>query len=563
MNKTYIYKWYSGVTYNGVLQNVDSVFTLSEQINSAGSQIEIVLGVSFEDAEPELTTDLLIDENDNFIVTDQLESIIVGTASTISGFPSLGDRIEVWEFSTDYPNGLLKFNGLVSKWSSSYKDNFTKLSVLSYGVQLDNYLVQIFPEEVLISNTTVDDTQILYAQGVKFPENRIVAVGQTFTAGVTSEVTSVTLTLGNPGTMQVSATIAIIEGTPLSPGSTVGSVTRNIPSQADTATVFTFASPITLSGSTTYHFYVINNAEGVSETNSLSVAMDTTAGYSGGTMYEYNDSSGWTSNAYDMGFILSSSSGGIGNQFLSTDPGAMARELMDNFIALGGNLSYTESTIDLPGTTVSYTFKFNKYLEAIKKCVELAPADWWWRVDPASGLVYFKALGQTVDHTFVKGKHLNNIVIETSLEQVKNVVYYSGGDDGTGINLLVNTQNSTSVETYGTWLETVSDNRVTQEDTANILSESIVNQYKDPRYMTVIEIPSNRYDLNLIKVGDIVGFRNFNSLVDSFQLQVMAKTVTPDKGTFTLSILPPTTTKRIEDIKRNLEKQQTENNPNT
>lgn len=562
MNKTYVYKWYNGTTFNGALQNVLSQFSLSEQINTAGSQIEIELGINFQDSNPTLSTDLLIDESDNLIVTEELESIIVGTASSIEGFPVLNDRIEVWEFSTDYPNGKLMFNGLVSKWSSDYKKNTTKISVLSYGVQLDNYLVQILPSAVLISNTVTNGTEILYSQW-KDPLDRITSVGQTFTPGVTSDVTSVTLKLGNPGTQNVDCTVAIIQGTPTTPGSIMGTVTRAVSPQSDTDTVFTFASPVTLEASTTYHFYILNEAYGISETNTISVAKDTTGGYSGGTMYTYNDLTEWASNAYDLGFTLSSSSGGIGYRFLSTDPGQMVRDLMDNFISLGGALTYTDDSVALAGTTVSYTFKFNKYLEAIKKAVELAPADWWWRVDSATGMLYFQPLSQTTDHKFILGKHLENLTIESSLEDITNVVYYSGGDDGSGTNILVNTSDATSVDTYGTWLTTISDNRVTLEDTANILSESLLNQYKDPRYATTISIPSTVYDSNLISVGQIIGFGNFNSFVDSLQLQVMSKSYTPDMVTLKLSILPPTVSKRIEDIKRNLDKQQTENNPGT
>jgi len=41
----------------------------------------------------------------------------------------------------------------------------------------------------------------------------------------------------------------------------------------------------------------------------------------------------------------------------------------------------------------------------------------------------------------------------------------------------------------------------------------------------------------------------------------MSKQYTPSLTRLTLAILPPTVSKRIEDIKRNLELQQTENNP--
>lgn len=758
MSKQYIYKWYTGTTFNGNLQDVISPFSLTEEINSAGSQLQVELGISFESASPSLITDLLVTETDDFIVTDQLENIIVGTDISIPGFPALNDRIQVWEYddnrfdrpeifdnfddnetneilwgaynsvqetdeqlqititgaSPDYhgyysknlynmtgkyaavkvvnagdqtlaslevelqlnldggntnrvfmvannntlyayqtvsgsttalaniaydatdmlwwrlreyqgktyweysadgydwtilhsatnpinmtsmeinidagnysaessnttvvfdnfnvlpsfdstrvqENGTLMFEGLVSGWKSNYKKATTTLTLLSYGVQLDNYLVQIFPNEVLVENTNLDSSETIYANN-KTPLNRITAIGQTFDPGVTSEVTSCSLTVGNTGSMPSSLTVSIYEGTPLSPGAFVASVTRSVSPQAQTSTLFQFASPVELTGGTTYHFALTTDMFGTSETNTIGVGVDTTNGYAGGAMYTFNDSTGWAITTSDMVFTLATSSGGIGNQFLSQDPGTIVRELLDNFQALGGRPTYTTDSVALTNTTVSYTFKFNRYLEAIRKCVELAPSDWWWRVDPATGLVYYQPLGQTVNHTFVKGVHIADFEIGYSLETVKNVGYFSGGDDGTGTNIQVNYSDSDSIAEYGAWLETPSDNRVTTETTAEILIQSSINQYKDPRFLTAIEIPTSVYDTSSILIGQIIGFQNFNTLVDSLQLQVMAKTTTADSVKLTLAILPPSVPKRIEDIKRNLQKQQTENNPDT
>jgi hypothetical protein len=565
-NKEHVYKWYTDSGFNSILQDVTSKLNLTEQINTAGSQIEIELGINFQDSDPTLTTDLLVDEDENLIVTDQLESIIVGEDITITGFPALNDRIEVWEYSTDYPDGLLMFNGLVSKWSSDYKSNTTKISVISYGVQLDNYLVQTMPDTVVTSNpeTNYDGYYTLYDTDGKFETtNTINKMAQVFQVGSDLDLGSVSISLGKLQPFQVAYTIAIYEGTPLNQGSLLGSVSQYLADTNQIMRDFVFSTTISLTASTDYYIEITNDA--TRDVDIMNIGTQSTGTYTGGSAYYYEQNIGWNSTPLteDMIFEVYTSGGGVGQEFLSTDPGAIARQLMDNFISLGGVLTYTTDTIALTGTTVSYTFRFTKYLEAIKKCVELAPADWWWRVDSATGLLYFQSLSQEVDHTFILGKHLENLTIESSLEDVTNVVYYSGGDDGSGTNLLVTTSDATSISEYGTWLTTVSDNRVNLEETADILSESLLNQYKDPRYMTTISIPASVYDLNLISVGEIIGFGNFNTFVDSLRLQVMSKTYTPDMVTLKLAILPPTVSKRIEDIKRNLDKQQTENNPDT
>lgn len=1129
MEKSYVYKWYTGTTFNGVLTNVISPFNLNEEINTAGSSIDIELGISLEDASPTLDKEFLVTDDGTFIVTDNSEKIIVNTSTSISGIPALNDRIQVYEFSTDYPDGIVKFNGLVSKWSSDYTNKITKLSVLSYGVELDNQLVQIVANTTLASNTTVDSTITLYSQA--YPAlNRITQVAQTFTVGTTSEVNGLSIIIGNSGSFSVATTVTIYEGTPSSVGANMGSVSRSLAPQAQASTTFSFSSPITLTASTDYFILITNDTAGISETNTINVSYDSAGGFTGGAMHKYNDSTGWTSTAYDIGFTITTSSGGIGNQFNSEDPTTIATTLIDTYRQLGGTINYrgassevrtnlitnpsietntsgfttsgnelafdgtgdyvsmtytlpatgtisvivnilefkdyntlwdcsadankwecwinaagalnmrtgsstvignaaytggkgkwatitmtwtsggnataylngvafgtvvattdassgttfywgggnagntqgnfnmrrgtiwnvalsgdevlamynnstypqqgnvtvdhlfdegigtsvadssgngvtgtitgtatwkidnqlntrsTEAnngsyslkvnnpimrnldaelypTVNVPTTTtarwadgtaagsttndtygwyngsvggfafgfdtttyysgtaslklsttavssyiqarqsnngylgtrnystilepstsytftvrmktnyvsgdsshgatlvlilhdsagtqvttqsistvktttdwtlytktfttgsttvmghfeariyghtgtgtlimdawfdditfsktetlinkgiqytisgltngetyslsayikqlsagdrigllaptknfiskvsttewqrlafqftasastqkfyiqnyttgndfyidnllcetgtlqdyfdgnnistyssdedtvyswngtenlstssksintlssvsttntvVSYMFKFNKYLEALNKTAELAPANWWWFIDPATDTYYFRPLATTTDHTFVLGKHLNNIVIDYSLEEVTNVSYLSGGDTGGGTNLLEYYSDAESISQYGTWLRTRSDNRVTSTATANILNESFVNQYKDPRFKTTVSIPATVYDLNTIHIGQVVGFRNFNSLIDSLQLQIMQKKYTGDSLELTLAILPPNITKRVEDIKRNLEKQQTENNP--
>lgn len=106
MNKTYVYKWFSGQSFVGVLdKSVISQFRYNQEINSAGSQIEIELGISLQDAAPSIDTDTLVDEDGNEITDDALNTIVTRLDYTVAEIPALNDRIEVWEHSADYPNG--------------------------------------------------------------------------------------------------------------------------------------------------------------------------------------------------------------------------------------------------------------------------------------------------------------------------------------------------------------------------------------------------------------------------------------------------------------------------
>jgi len=565
--KTYSYKWYTGAVFNGLLDNVSSAFNLTQEINTAGSQIEIELAKSFQDSNPQITTDLLITETGDFIVSTDLENIVVGSDISVSGIPALNDRIEVWEFSDSNINGSIIFNGLVSRWSSSYKNNITRITVLSYGVQLDNFLVQILPQESIAQQLTQNAQEIIYGEFKTPVYDRVISVSQTFIAPSATDISGIYLQLYKSGSGTGGGLIAqlqVIEGTPLLPGAVL--TTKQVLVTVDTIdlSLFTFSSAVSLIQSSTYHIRVTSPfGSNLSESSLLIIGYDSVGGYVDGQMFVERDIAGITTPGDDIYFQLLSDTGGIGNVFNSYDPGNIVKELLDNFVSLGGLVTYDDSINSVlnTGTTVSYTFKYVTYMDALKKCIELSPQNWWWYVDAKNGTVYFKPLSQVVSHTFVNDKHLSDLNITYSLEQIVNQFYFSGGDIGGGVNLLVNKSNQDSISSYGTWLKSLSDNRVTTESTGEIISESLVNQFKDPRFNTTITIPSNVYDISTINIGQIVSFSNFNSLIDSLELQIMRLTTTPDEATIVLAILPPTQSKRIEDIKRNLDKVNTVDNP--
>ena len=71
------------------------------------------------------------------------------------------------------------------------------------------------------------------------------------------------------------------------------------------------------------------------------------------------------------------------------------------------------------------------------------------------------------------------------------------------------------------------------------------------------------YDIESIKLGQMIGFRNFGNYIDSLQLQVVGKSYTPEAVELQLGTLLPQITKRVSDIKRNLEAQESEFVPAT
>lgn len=244
----------------------------------------------------------------------------------------------------------------------------------------------------------------------------------------------------------------------------------------------------------------------------------------------------------------------------SQDPSNILKDILDKFTADGGTVDYTASSVDTTGTTVSYTFRTNTVLEAVKKCLELAPTDWYWYVDMGTNTIFFQEKPTTAHHTFVLGKHIKSLDLERTMEDLVNHVYFIGGETA-GSNLYKEYDNTASITSYGEGLSRYSDNRVTTEASAKIISDSLIARGKDPQYRSQVTILDSVYDIENINVGDTVQFRGFNNFVDDLLLQIVGLRYEPDLVTLQLDSLLPSVPKRLEDIKRNLVLQESENNP--
>jgi len=564
-NKTYIYKHYSQGVFIGLLEPYNPLF-FSTAVNTAASELIMDLPIDIETINATFVTDNLITDDDEEIITETGDAIIFDSTNIITGVPGLSDDIEVWEYSTDYPNGIRIYNGLVSGWSADYSDNTVSITTLSYGIQLDNYLVQILPQSVVAEQLLEDAEYAVFGPAFKAPVyDRLVSVNQTFTVPVSTDVKGVYLNIrrlpGGP-TGSITTRVSIVAGLPTSPGTTL--VTRDVVvSDEDLGLVFfQFTSAVNLLGSTTYHIRITNpNGSHSSETNILGVAYNSTSNYASGQVYLENQTSGFTTPGTDIYFQIVSLSGAAGNNFTSVDPSAIVRELLDTLTALGGKLTYTEESIADTGLTVSYKFKFNTLYEALNKCVDLAPANWYFYIDPGTNVVYFQPKPTAKTLSFTRGKIIGPVIGQT-LENLKNQVYFSGGITDDDTNLLVNNSKENSIAQYGQWLQLPSDNRVTVPETANSIVSAILNEKSRPRFAAKkVTVVDNQYDLNSFVPGDLVSFNGYNDIVNNLELQIMSKNRFDNRAFVMLEVLPPTPAKRVEELKRNLLQQQTENNP--
>jgi hypothetical protein len=555
--KTFLYKVYKNDVYQGNLANVVSDFEYNQDINSAGAEINVEIGATLEDAGASVDSSaLIIDGGTGVLITENNDNILINKDYLFSGIPlDLGNRLDVWLYYSGAVNGVKVFSGLISSWESDLKRNSLKLTALSWGAKLDDYLIQsvggsTIVEQVLSTATITmgDPSSGVYDY-----------VSQSFTAASNTTLSSIQLRIkSNGGDVPLVLELEQGDTNAGQTGVFLGQVSRSLSNTTMDWVDFNFSVPMTITSGTKYTLTLFNGLLGSPYT--FDVGTDSTGSYTGGTAVA--NLGGGVALAVDLAFRALSNQSAIGVAYNSTDPGLIIRDMMKNFAALGGKVTYSTSTVDTTGTTVSYAFKFNTVLEGIKKCLELAPANWYWYVDIGSSTLHFHQRSATANHTLTVGQHIENLVLKYTLEDMKNTAYITGGEVA-GVNLLVQESNASSIGQYGQWLYKESDNRILRADTAAIIGTGVINQDGSPVFRTTVEVPSVVYDIETFSMGQMVTFRNAGDLANGLLLQIVGIQKTPDKVTLKLDSQLATVSHRVEDIRRNLDMVMTINNPDS
>lgn len=234
--KKYIYNVYNPMTglILGTLANVKSEFSYSQNINSGGSELSIVLSSSFDDVGAVQSDDFWVDESGNRIVDEAGNRLVWSKRFDFNSIPiDLGNRIKVYASYDGQPSGVQVFDGFISKWGANYSDNTITLTVLSWGAQLDNYLINTDPSSQTISQTVADKE---YTPGSFNKAGGATPIAQSFNLASATTVGSITVYVrsssgtfvGNPKSGETITPLVIIpwelySGTPSSPGSLIDS----------------------------------------------------------------------------------------------------------------------------------------------------------------------------------------------------------------------------------------------------------------------------------------------------------------------------------------------------
>lgn len=555
----HIYKVYRDGEYLGLIPNVKSMYEEVLQINTPGAAITIDIGSSPDDVTSQFGN--ILSEAGDILTSEAGEELLYQETEVTFGPGTkldLNNEVVVVEYSEHYPNGVVVFDGYMSILKANYGgDESMQLTVLSYGADLDNFIIES-GESLYIDQSAQSSS---YGFG-SIHSYDIQAVGQSFTLDQDTIVSKIAIYM-----KVLSAALPIDFGLfagndPNSNTSSLGSVTKTISNTSYQWIEFVLPTPVSLAAGT--YNWTLDSLQPSYGTTQFTVGTAGSSVIAGNfwTALDVSHSYVYSSASDDAAFRVYATTGDTTAVYNSYDPSDIIRSVVDDQNARGGHMTYSVASIDDTGESVSYTFKVSSTLDGIKKSKEIGPTDWYWYGDVADRMVHYHAKNTVADHTIIKGVHINELNLEYTLENVKSVVYFSGGDTGGGINLFKKYVNSSTLSSYGARLVKFSDNRVTTTATADLLAQDQLDNNATPAYRTTIVIPASKYNIRLFKLGEMVDFANIgNTNIDSLLLQIVQIRRNADRVVLSLDTVHPRNSRRIEDIRRNLDKLQTIDNP--
>lgn len=581
--KTYKYKMYRSGVFLGLLPNVTSPFEFSQDINTAGAQLRIIVGQSIDVSHESVAS--LETEEGLPITTEALETITTERTPDIAGNDNgaalirNNNEVRVYEYSTANPNGVLVFTGYISRWHTVIGTNDSiDITVLSKGADLDNYLIETGESVTVLQDSGTDIIGVSHTFAGIYSSDLPLTVGQSFQVAASTSVKTVSIHIRRIGLTgidnNVKVTLVNLGSSPYNAAYPFGSgdmtsVTRDLSSISTSVAGyqdFTFPTAQTLVAGTYYGIRVQTIYEAPDLTSApFELTLSVVDVYANGHMSQYGGyGSPHTINftSYDLRFKVWSTTGGTVSAYTAQDPTTILRAILDDYAQQGGGVSYTTSTTDLTSNSVDYTFKVNTILEGVKKCLDLSPSTWYWYVDPATQVLYFKQTATTADHIMVLGQHFSSIDLQASVEKITTKVYFSGGPTA-GTNLFVSTNSATNLAANAgrQTIKRVSDNRVTAAATGTLIANNVLADNATEQFLITIVIPASVYDINLFTLGQVVAFAGFANFVDDLLLQITRKHRLPDAIELTLGALPTRFQGTLEQISRDLDKLQTIDNP--
>lgn len=556
------YKVYSRAgRFLGELPNVTSPFGFPQDISSAGATIQVTCGRGIEGdvvSEPLLTEDseiLQTEDEQDILATIGTHVIARGDSPDEVLFKN-SNRVKVWVYNYWYPNGKRMFSGQVNRVSYQYGGGSTavQLTVMSDGLDTVNLIARGFPFDYTtdVTQTTSGDAKTIVADGQGAGYE---AWGQSFRTGASVDNIGA-ITLGLNGTANVTVNVYDAPN-----GNLIGSVTRSIATSGWATPRLEFPQLIPATPSTDYFFGAF-----VDPGQSILIANSPTSVYADGDMYSavYSGGSGggtFVTETGDLYFETAYGEPTTITTFSTQDPvTGMASAALSDYNSRGGLV--TERNFQATGLSLTYTFNMATIFDVIKKAIELSPTGYCSYIDLGTAEIDIFQMSETADFTIVRGKDVNKLDLSLSIEQVKNYLLFTGGEIA-GVNLFREYPDPQSAAFYGPRYIPKSDNRVELDATADAIGETFIEENSSETQETSVTILDSAFDISLLTPGKTIGFRNFGNFIDDMVLPIVRREPSWSAGysVLTLGRLPVRMNDEVQRINRELQNEQTANNP--
>jgi hypothetical protein len=229
--------------------------------------------------------------------------------------------------------------------------------------------------------------------------------------------------------------------------------------------------------------------------------------------------------------------------------------------AINPIVNYSSTSIEDTGESMTYIFNTIFYNDAIDKCREASPTNWWWYVG-ADNILKYKPKPSRATHTFTFGKDFKNIKVEKNMENIINNVLFCSNNQNRQI--VKRYQDVDSEDQFDDRWEIYTDSRVTQGTTADRMSNSELDAKKDAQVKVIIEIVDNNgansgYDIESIEPGDtckFVGFNDITSQTFTDNMQILSVDYTPDSVKLEIESLSPSIARENQENKRKIAEQE-------
>lgn len=561
------YKVFAGSgRFLGLLPNVTSKLGFAQDMNSAGSSIEITCGKYIDNP---VTVAPLQAEDGSTIETEsglpitvaQTELMVLPGNSPDEAIFKNGNRIEAWLYNRYYPNGKVVFSGQVNrvKWRYGAANKAVKLTVYSDGLDLSQYVARGYPFSYTLDayQDQYNTSLVAFTDGGK--GSGWTTYGQTWKVGAgVNNIAALTLMM--QGTADVM--VAIYDAPN---GNLLGSVSRSLIESVPHEVLFEFPQLIPVTPGGTY-FFAIWIAAG----QSMNIYMQYPQNYNDGSGYESNYSGGSGGGSFytngsasaDLYFKTYSGTPTTTATYSTQDPiSGMGHKILLDYNNRGGNI--VERDFEASGLSLTYTFVVAKVFDAFQKIIEMVQTGYYMYIDLGTAEMDIKQMSETADFTVVRGRDFSQLDIDLSIEQVQNYLLLTGGEVSPGVNLYRDYQDAASATNYGLRTATKSDNRITQTATADAIGESFIEENSEETQETQLLILDRMMDITLLTPGKTIGFRNFDSFVDSLVVPIVRREPNFSDGVALLSLgkLPVRQSDEIQRLQRELLFEQTINNP--